>query len=62
VALIPALSAGRAFADPTPEVPQIKSFEFEEATIFDLQARMKSGELTEPTFTELRRSIRRDQR
>ena len=52
MALNPALSAGRAFADPAPEVPQIKSFEFEEATISDLQARLKSGELTARSLIE----------
>jgi amidase len=52
VALNPALSAGRAFADSGPEVPQPKSFEFEEATISDLQARLKSGELTTRFLTE----------
>jgi len=52
MALNPALSAGRAFADPAPEIPQIKSFEFEEATISDLQARLKSGELTARSLIE----------
>jgi amidase len=52
MALNPALSAGRAFADSAPEVPQIKSFEFEEATISDLQARLKSGELPARFLTE----------
>jgi len=52
VALTPALSAGRAFADSGPEVPPIKFFEFEEATISDLQARLKSGELTAHSLTE----------
>ena len=46
MALNPALSVGRAFAGSAPEVPQMKSFEFEETTISDLQARLKSGELT----------------
>ena len=52
IALSPALSAGRAFAVPAPEVPPIKSFEFEEATISDLRARLKSGELTASSLTE----------
>src|SRR5438105_2630459 len=52
VALNPALYAGRAFAGSAPELPQPKSFEFEEATISDLQARLKSGELTARFLTE----------
>ncbi len=52
MALNPALSAGRAFAGSAPEVPQMKSFEFEETTISDLQTRLKSGELTTRFLTE----------
>src|SRR5438105_13914791 len=52
VALNPALYAGRAFAGSAPELPQPKSFEFEEATISDLQARLKSGEITTRFLTE----------
>ena len=52
MALNPAFSAGQAFADSGSEVPKIKSFEFEEATISDLQARLKSGELTAHSLTE----------
>src|SRR5438552_3237149 len=52
MALNPAFSAGQAFADSGSEVPKIKSFEFEEATISDLQARLKSGELTTRFLTE----------
>src|SRR5437667_12515714 len=50
--LNPALSAARAFAGSAPEVPQMKSFEFEEATVSDLQTRLKSGEITTRFLTE----------
>jgi amidase len=45
-ALVPAFSARRMLASPAPNTSAPKHFEFEEATISDLQARMKSGELS----------------
>ena len=47
---IPALSAGRVFAAAAPPSP--KAFEFEEATVADLQAKMKSGEITARSLSE----------
>ena len=49
-ALTPALSAGRALAAATPASP-VKPFQFDEATISDLQSRMKSGEISAQTLT-----------
>jgi amidase len=49
-ALTPALSAGRALAATSPASP-VNPFRFDEATISDLQARMKSGELSAHTVT-----------
>jgi amidase len=46
VVLTPALSAGRALAASAPEIAPTKPFEFDEATISDLQERLKSGALT----------------
>jgi amidase len=50
--VIPALSAGRAFAAPKPTPDVVKPFEFDEATISDLQARMKSGEISARSLTQ----------
>ncbi len=44
--LAPALSAARAMAAAEPQPTSVKPFEFEEATIVDLQQRMNSGELS----------------
>jgi amidase len=52
LSLAPALSAGRALASPVSEFAPAKPFEFDEVTISDLQARMKSGELTSRSLTE----------
>ncbi|HET8826988.1 MAG TPA: amidase [Terriglobales bacterium] len=52
VAAVPALSAGRVFAVAAPEPAKAKSFEFEEATIADLQAKVQSGELTVHALTK----------
>jgi len=51
VALVPALSAGRALAS-TPASTPGRRFEFEEVTISDLQSRMKSGELSARSLTQ----------
>src|ERR1700692_426864 len=45
-ALAPALSAGRALAASKPEPSSAKAFEFDEATITDIQRRMNSGEIS----------------
>ena len=52
-ALVPALTAGRVFAasDPVPALP-LKPFEFDEATVGDLQRRMASGEISSRSLTE----------
>src|SRR5438034_8657956 len=52
VALSPALSASRALSASVPNIAPTKPFEFDEATISDLQERMKSGELTAHSLTE----------
>ena len=49
-ALTPALSTGQALAATSPALP-IKPFHFDEATISDLQTRMKSGELSAHALT-----------
>ena len=49
-ALTPALSAGSALATTSPTSP-VKPFRFDEATISDLQSRMKSGELSAHALT-----------
>jgi amidase len=49
-ALTPALSTGRALAATAPASP-VRPFRFDEATISDLQARMKSGEHSAHTLT-----------
>ena len=51
-ALQPSLAAGRVLGSAVTESPSVKSFEFDEATISDLQTRMKSGELTSRALTE----------
>ncbi|HEY8672027.1 MAG TPA: amidase family protein, partial [Terriglobales bacterium] len=51
-ALAPALSAGRVFASPLPIPSSVKPFAFAEATISDLQARMKSGAISSHSLTE----------
>ena len=49
-ALTPALSSGHSLAATKPASP-VKPFRFDEATISDLQSRMKSGELSAHTLT-----------
>jgi len=51
-ALAPALTSARVLADSSPANTPVKPFEFDEATISDLQARMKSGQLTAKVLTE----------
>jgi amidase len=51
VSMSPALAAGRALAAETEAAP-VKAFEFNEATISDLQARMKSGEISSRSLTQ----------
>jgi amidase len=51
-ALAPALSGGRAIAASSSEGAKIKPFEFDEATIGDLQRRMASGEISARSLTE----------
>jgi amidase len=51
MAMSPALAAGRALASETEAAP-VKPFEFDEATIFDLQARMKAGEISARSLTQ----------
>ena len=48
----PALSGARAFADAKPAAVSVKAFEFDEATISDLQARMRSGEISARSLTQ----------
>src|SRR5262249_40588848 len=52
LSLAPALSAGRVVASEVPDSIPARPFEFDEVTISDLQARMKSGELTCRNLTE----------
>jgi amidase len=49
--MTPALAAGRALAT-EPQTSPVKPFEFDEATISDLQARMKSGEISAHSLTQ----------
>jgi amidase len=49
--MTPALAAGRALAAESQTGP-VKAFEFDEATISDLQARMKSGEISVHSLTQ----------
>jgi amidase len=51
-ALVPALSAARTAAATAAENPQVKAFEFDEASITDLQSRMKSGEISAQSLTQ----------
>jgi amidase len=44
--IAPALSAGRALAQQVPEPMPIPAFEFEEATVSDLQSRMSAGQIS----------------
>ncbi len=48
----PALSAARVLASLLPEASPVKPFEFDEATISDLQSRMKSGEVSAYSLTK----------
>jgi amidase len=50
-AIAPALSAGRVMAAET-SAPAIHSFEFEEATIAEVQRRMNSGEISAHSLTQ----------
>jgi amidase len=52
-ALVPALAAGRAVATPEPASPLAKVFEFDEATITELQRRMTSGEISAQSLTQV---------
>ncbi len=49
---VPALSAARAFAAPSGSPVTIPAFEFDEATLTDLQAAMSSGNTTAHTLVE----------
>ena len=51
-ALAPALSASRVLAPQVPAPPPIPAFEFEEATVFDLQSRMRAGQITSASLTQ----------
>jgi amidase len=51
-ALVPALSAAGTAAATAAENPQVKAFEFDEASITDLQSRMKSGEISAQSLTQ----------
>lgn len=51
-ALVPALSAARAVAAPEPAPSPAKAFEFDEATISDLQRRMTAGENSSYSLTQ----------
>jgi amidase len=51
-AIVPALAAGRAVATPEPAPPPAKVFEFDEATIAELQRRMTSGEISAQSLTQ----------
>ena len=44
--IVPGLTAGRVIAASEPTSSSIKAFEFEEATIMDLQRRMSAGEIS----------------
>lgn len=52
IAFAPALAAARAAASPEPVAPSVKPFEFDEATISDLQGRMSSGEISAHSLTQ----------
>jgi amidase len=51
-AITPALSGGRAMAASKPEPASAKAFEFDEATISDLQQHMSAGELSAHSLVE----------
>jgi amidase len=51
-AIVPALSAGRAVAASEPTASSAKTFEFDEATIADLQRRMTGGEISAHSLTQ----------
>jgi amidase len=51
-AVVPALSAGRAVASSEPKASPAKAFEFDEATISDLQRRMNGGEISAHSLTQ----------
>ena len=51
-ALVPALTAGRVLAASDPVLAPLKTFEFDEATIGELQRRMASGEISSRSLTE----------
>lgn len=51
-ALAPALSAARVAADAQQDAASVKSFEFDETTIGDLQRRMNSGEVSARSLAE----------
>jgi amidase len=51
-AIVPALSAGRAVAASEPTASSAKTFEFDEATIADLQRRITSGEISAHSLTQ----------
>src|SRR5215472_16854043 len=51
-AIAPALSAGRVFAAEVPKPLPIPAFEFEEATVSDLESRMSAGQITSASLTQ----------
>jgi amidase len=51
-AAVPALSAARAFAPPTAPALNVPAFEYDEATVADLQAAMSSGKETARSLAE----------
>lgn len=51
-AIVPALSAGRAMAASEPAPSSAMDFEFDEATISDLQRRMNAGEISAHSLTQ----------
>jgi amidase len=51
-AMVPARSAARAMISAGPEIGAAKKFDFEEATIDDLQSRMKAGQLSSRSLVE----------
>jgi len=51
-AIAPALSAGRVFGAEVPEPVPIPAFEFEEATISDLDSRMSAGQVSARSLTQ----------
>ena len=50
--IVPALSAGRVLAAALPTAEPVKPFEFDEATISNLQERMRSGQTSARVLTE----------